>query len=106
VTMWIVVALAGIATFSMRFVFIALFGRFEVPATLERALKYVAPSVLAAITFPAIIAPGGTIDPWNLYLPAAVVGGLAAWWTKSIGAAIIVGLPTLWLLTWIVDTIV
>lgn len=102
-TMWIVVVLAGIATFSMRLSFIALFGRLDIPPTLERALKYVAPSVLAAITFPAILAPGGSLDPWNAFVPAAIVGGLAAWWTKSIGAAIVVGLPALWLLTWAVD---
>jgi branched chain amino acid efflux pump len=102
-TMWIVVILAGIATFSMRFSFIALFGRFDIPPTVERALRYVAPSVLAAITFPAILAPGGTLDPWNAFVPAAVVGGLVAWRTKSIGASILVGLPALWLLTWAVD---
>lgn len=104
-TMWVVVILAGAATFSMRLVFIALFGRFEVPVRVERALRYIAPSVLAAITFPAVVAPGATFDPWNAYLPAAIIGGLAAWWTKSIGAAIVVGLPALWLLNWLVNTL-
>ena len=101
-TMWIVVVLAGIATFAMRFSFIALFGKFEVPPQAERALKYVAPAVLAAITLPAILAPGGTFDPFNAFVPAAIVGGLAAWRTRSIGAAIVVGLPALWLLQWLV----
>ena len=97
-TAWIVVIAAGIATFAMRFSFIALFGRVAVPPTLERALRYVAPSVLAAITLPAILAPGGSFDPWNVYVPAAILGGLAAWRTKSIGAAIVVGMPALWIL--------
>jgi branched-subunit amino acid transport protein len=61
--------------------------------------------VLAAITLPAILAPGAVFDPWNAFLPAAIVGGLAAWWTKSIGAAILVGLPALWLLTWLIDSV-
>lgn len=104
-TMWVVVVLAGVATFGMRFSFIALFGRFDVSPTMERALKYVAPSVLAAITLPAILAPGGVFDPWNVFLPAAIVGGIAAWWTKSIGAAILLGLPALWLLTWLIDSV-
>ena len=99
-TMWVVVILAGLATFSMRFAFIALFGRMAIPPTLERALRYVAPSVLAALTFPAILAPGGTFDPWNAFVPAAIAGGVAAWRTRSIGAAIIVGLPALWVLQW------
>ncbi len=104
-TVWVVVILAGIATFAMRFSFIALFGRVDVPPTMERALRYVAPAVLAAITLPAILAPGAVFDPWNAFLPAAIVGGLAAWRTKSIGAAILVGLPALWLLTWLIDSV-
>jgi branched-subunit amino acid transport protein len=101
-TMWIVVITAGIATFAIRFVFIGLFGRIEIPPTLERSLRYIAPAVLAALTLPAVLAPGGTFDPWNPFVPAAIIGGLAAWATKSIGAAIVVGLPALWLLQWLV----
>ena len=92
-TMWAVVIAAGAATFAMRFSFIALFGRVEIPPTLERALRYVAPAVLAALTVPAVLAP------------AAIVGGLAAWRTRSIGAAIVVGLPALWLLQWLVSNL-
>ena len=99
--MWTVVVLAGIGTFAMRFSFIALFGRVSVPPTVERALKYVAPSVLAAITLPALLAPGGTFDPFNAFVPAAILGGLAARKTRSIGAAIVVGLPSLWILQWL-----
>lgn len=100
-TMWMVVVLAGIATFSMRFVFIALFKRIAVPPNLERGLRYVAPAVLAAITLPAIIAPGHVWDPINAFVPAAIIGGAAAWRTKSIGAAIAVGLPAMWIINWV-----
>ena len=101
-TAWTVVIAAGLATFAMRLSFIAVFGRFSVPPTMERALKYVAPAVLAAITLPAILAPGGTFDPWNAFVPAAILGGVAAWRTRSIGAAIVVGMPALWLLQWLI----
>ena len=100
-TMWMVVILAWIATFTMRFVFIALFKKVAVPPVLERGLRYVAPAVLAAITLPALVAPGHVWDPVNAFVPAAVIGGVAAWRTKSIGAAIAFGLPTLWLINWI-----
>ena len=100
-TMWMVVILAGIATFTMRFVFIALFKKVAVPPVLERGLRYVAPAVLAAITLPALVAPGHVWDPVNAFVPAAVIGGVAAWRTKSIGAAIAFGLPALWLINWI-----
>ena len=54
--------------------------------------------VLAALTMPAVLAPGGSFDPWSVLVPAAIIGGVAARATKSIGAAILVGLPALWLL--------
>jgi branched-subunit amino acid transport protein len=100
-TMWVVVILAGIATFSMRFFFIALFKRIEVPPSLERGLRYVAPAVLAALVLPAIVSPGQVWDPVNPFVPAAIIGGAAAWRTNSIGAAIAVGLPVMWIITWI-----
>jgi branched-subunit amino acid transport protein len=99
-TMWVVVILAGIATFAMRFVFIALFKRIAIPPRLERGLRYVAPAVLAAITIPAFVSPDHVWDPVNPFLPAAIVGGIAAWYTKSIGAAIAFGLPALWIINW------
>lgn len=101
-TMWIVVIAAGIATFAMRFVFIGLFGKIEVPPMLERGLRYIAPAVLAALTLPGVVAAGGTFDPWNVFVPAAIIGGIAAWATGSIGAAIVIGLPALWLLQWLI----
>lgn len=100
-SMWVVVILAGIATFAMRFVFVALFKRITVPPMLARGLRYVAPAVLAAITLPALVAPGHVWDPVNAFLPAAVIGGIAAWRLSSIGAAIAVGLPALWIINWI-----
>ncbi|MCL1594724.1 MAG: AzlD domain-containing protein [Actinomycetia bacterium] len=100
-TAWIVVVIAGLATFGMRFVFIGLFGEIAVPAWLERGLRYIAPSVLAAITLPAIVAPGGALNVASPFLPAAIIGGLAAWRTKSIGVSIVVGLGTLWILRWL-----
>lgn len=99
--MWFVVVTAGVATFAMRFVFVGLFGKFEVPRWLERPLAYIAPAVLAAITVPAILAPDTNLDIVSPLIPAAVLGGIAAWKTKSIGAAIVVGLGTLWFLRWI-----
>ncbi len=100
-TAWLVVISAGVATFALRFAFIALFGRVTVPGWLERALTYVAPSVLAAITLPAVVAPGGNISLWNPFIPAAIIGGVAAWMTRSIGGAIVAGLLALWIIQWL-----
>ena len=100
-TTWVAVVVAGGATFLLRLSFIAIFGSVEVPHLLERALRYVAPAVLAAIAVPAVAASGGSYDLWNAFVPAAVLGGLAAWKTRSIGAAIVVGMPTLWIIQWL-----
>lgn len=99
-TAWAVIIIVGIATFAMRFVFIALFGKVGIPAWLETSLRYVAPSVLAAIAVPAVLAPGGVVNLWTPLVPAAIIGGLAAWMTKSIGAAILFGMAALWLIQW------
>jgi len=99
-TAWVVVIVVGVATFAMRFVFIALFGKITIPMWLERSLRYVAPSVLAAIAVPAVLAPNGVVALWTPLLPAAIIGALAAWLTKSIGAAIVFGMITLWMLQW------
>jgi len=100
-TAWGVIIIVGIATFAMRFVFIALFGKVGIPQWLERSLRYVAPSVLAAIAVPAVIAPNGIVTLWSPLVPAAIIGGLAAWMTKSIGAAILFGMAALWLFQWL-----
>ena len=99
-TAWVVVIVVGVATFAMRFVFIALFGKIAIPMWLERSLRYVAPSVLAAIAVPAVLAPNGVVALWTPLLPAAIIGALAAWLTKSIGAAIVFGMVALWMLQW------
>jgi branched-subunit amino acid transport protein len=100
-TAWVVVIVVGVATFAMRFVFIALFGKIAIPMWLERSLRYVAPSVLAAIAVPAVLAPNGVVALWTPLLPAAIIGALAAWLTKSIGAAIVFGMIALWMLQWV-----
>lgn len=102
---WITVVVSGIATLGIRFSFIALFGRVAVPDLLERALRYIAPAVLAAIALPAVAAPGGVYDVWNPFVPAAILGGLAAWRTGSIGATIVVGMPALWIIQWLVGQV-
>ena len=99
-TAWVVIIVVGVATFAMRFVFIALFGKIAIPMWLERSLRYVAPSVLAAIAVPAVLAPNGAVALWTPLLPAAIIGALAAWLTKSIGAAIVFGMIALWMLQW------
>jgi branched-subunit amino acid transport protein len=98
---WLVFLLGGLLTFGMRFVFIYLLGRFEVPETMRRALRFVPPAVLSAIVFPELmIRSSGQIDLslTNFRLLAGLVAVLVAWRTKNTLLTILAGMVALLLL--------
>jgi branched-subunit amino acid transport protein len=98
---WLVFLLGGLLTFGMRFVFIYLLGRFEVPETMRRALRFVPPAVLSAIVFPELmIRSSGQIDLSlaNFRLLAGIVAVLVAWRTKNTLLTILAGMVALLLL--------
>lgn len=103
-SIWLVFLLGGLLTFGMRFVFIYLLGRFEVPETMRRALRFVPPAVLSAIVFPELmIRSSGQIDLslTNFRLLAGVVAVLVAWRTKNTLLTILAGMVALLLLQFI-----
>lgn len=100
-SIWLVFLLGGLLTFGMRFVFIYLLGRFEVPETMRRALRFVPPAVLSAIVFPELmIRSSGQIDLslTNFRLLAGIVAVLVAWRTKNTLLTILAGMVALLLL--------
>ena len=97
---WLVMLLGGLITFAIRFSFIYLFGKFEVPGTIRRALHYVPPAVLSAIIFPELFLPNGT---WNVSLEntrllAGLVAILVAWFSRNTLITIVAGMIALFLL--------
>lgn len=96
----LVVAIIGIGTYLLRLSFIGTLGERPVPDALGRPLRFIAPSVLAAIVLPALVRPEGPIDlsPDNLRLVAGVVAGVVAWRTKNIVLTTLAGLGALWIL--------
>jgi branched-subunit amino acid transport protein len=94
---WLVMLLGGALTFGMRLSFIYLFGRFEIPAMVKRALRFVPPAVLSALIAPALFMPDNTLDLSlsNARLMAGVVAILVAWRTKNTLLTILVGMITL-----------
>jgi branched-subunit amino acid transport protein len=84
----------------MRFSLIYLFGRFEVPQTMRRALHYVPPAVLSAIIFPEIFLREGALDITltNTRLLAGLIAILVAWFSKNTLLTIIVGMIALLIL--------
>jgi branched-subunit amino acid transport protein len=97
---WLVMLLGGLVTFGMRFSLIYLFGRFQVPETMRRALHYVPPAVLSAIIFPELFLSGGVFDVslTNTRLLAGLVAILTAWFSKNTLITILAGMAALFLL--------
>jgi branched-subunit amino acid transport protein len=89
--------LGGALTFGMRLSFIYLFGRFEIPAMVKQALRFVPPAVLSAIIAPALFMPNNTLDiSWNNYrLIAGAVAILVGWRTKNTLLTILAGIAAL-----------
>jgi len=97
---WLVMILGGLITFGMRFSLIYLFGRFQVPETMRRALHYVPPAVLSAIIFPELFLRDGALDisMENTRLLAGFIAMLVAWFSKNTLITILVGMIALFLL--------
>ncbi len=97
---WLVMFAGGLITFGMRFSLIYLFGKFEIPETMRRALHYVPPAVLSAIIFPELFYSNGNfnIALTNTRLLAGIIAIIVAWFSKNTLVTIIVGMIALILL--------
>ena len=97
---WLIIIIAGLFTFLIRYSFIALVDRFDLPDWLSRSLKYVPPSVLMVIALQSVLYPSGTLEIslGNIRLWAAVIAALVAWKTRSIMITILAGMAILLLL--------
>jgi len=97
---WLVMLIGGLVTFGMRFSLIFLFGKFEIPETMRKALHYVPPAVLSAIIFPELLYQSSQLDVslGNTRLLAGVAAILAAWLSKNTLFTILAGMVALFLL--------
>ncbi|MDP1545073.1 MAG: AzlD domain-containing protein [Anaerolineales bacterium] len=99
---WLIMLIGGSITFGMRFSLIYLFGRFEVPETMRRALHYVPPAVLSAIIVPELLIQDGSLNLafTNIRLIAGIIAIAAAWVSRNILITILVGMAALLILGW------
>lgn len=97
---WLLFITLALGTFALRFSFIYLFGKMDMPSWLRRALRFVPASVLAALVFPALTYPNGTLDfsLGNVHLLAGMGGALVAWKTKNVLWTIAIGMVLFWIL--------
>lgn len=100
---WLVFLLGGLLTFGMRYSFIYLLGRYEIPETIRKALRFVPPAVLTAIVVPELVIRSGQVDVslTNFRLLTGVVAVLVAWKTKNTLLTILVGMFTLLILEFV-----
>ena len=99
-SVWLIFIAMAMGTFALRFSFIYLFGKVDVPDWLQDALRFVPASVLAALVFPALTYSESTLDLTlnNIRLLAGIGGALVAWRTKNVMWTIVVGMVLFWIL--------
>ena len=100
---WLVMLIGGLITFGLRFSLIYLFGRFEVPETMRRALHYVPPAVLSAIIVPELLIRDGSVSLSleNIRLLAGVIAIITAWVSRNTLLTILIGMAALLILGWL-----
>ncbi|HMD82361.1 MAG TPA: AzlD domain-containing protein [Anaerolineales bacterium] len=97
---WLVMLLGGLITFGIRFSLIYLFGRFEIPETMRKALHYVPPAVLSALIFPELFISDDVLNLSldNYRMLAGLVAIFVAWFSMNTLATILAGMAALFLL--------
>jgi branched-subunit amino acid transport protein len=97
---WLVMLLGGLITFGIRFSLIYMFGRFEIPETMRKALHYVPPAVLSALIFPELFISDDVLNLSldNYRMLAGLVAIFVAWFSRNTLATILAGMATLFLL--------
>ena len=85
----------ALVTFLIRYPVLALVGKIDMPKRIFDALRYVAPSVLAAIVIPMVLLPNDKPiqRPADaIPLGATLLAALVMWRSKNLLATVIVGM--------------
>lgn len=104
---WLTIIAAGALTYLTRLSSIVLYGKFEMPDQVERALRFVPVAVLSAIFLPELLFLQGELafSIRNPRLLAGLIATLVAWRTKNVVYTIVSGMLTLWVLQFIFNQI-
>lgn len=99
--LWIVILAVGALNYLSRLSFIAFFASRSMPPLATRALKFVPAAMLTALIVPMTLAADAHGAAINPRIPAAIVGGVVAWVTRSTLATLGAGMAALWALQWL-----
>jgi len=102
---WTAVVAVAVGTWAFRASFVFLFGYLaEVPAWVDRTLRFIPPAIIAAIIAPQLLladgSPAVALD--NERLLAGAAAFVVAWFTEDILATIVAGMAVLWALVFLV----
>lgn len=96
-TIWLVIVLLGIGTFTLRFSFMGLIGNRPLPAWVLRHLRYTPVAVLPALIAPLVLWPEATGGQPDLARSlAAFVTVALGIWRKNVILSIAGGAATLY----------
>ena len=101
-TIWTVILAMGAGTLALRYSFLGLIGRRELPEWLLRPLRYTPVAVIPGLVAPQVFRSGETIltpDP-TVLIVAAVTLGVGVWskhpiWAMLAGGAMLTALTLL-----------
>ena len=96
-TLWFLVVVIALITFSTRGAFTVLFSRTTLPDTLQNALRVVPAAVFTALVVPQLVIPAGAVDvsPLSPVLTAAFGAAIIAWRWKNTLVTIVTGMALL-----------
>jgi len=96
----VLILLMAAVTYATRVGFIGVAKQFQIHPLLRRALEYVPVSIMAALVFPAVLAPSGKVESpvSNIYVWASVITVAVLLTTKRQWLAIVLGVASLVLL--------
>ena len=97
--LWGIIAGGMLVTYATRLSFIALVPYERMSEFFRSCLRYVPPSVLAALILPELLCPTGQLDLsfGNHRLLAGTLAALIVWRTRNSWLTIAIGMITLWL---------
>ena len=93
------IVLVAAGTYLLRVSMVLALGRFDLPAVVQRALRLVAPAVLAALVVQTLLLDDGDIRAWSSWYPAAAVAGTTAALTKSTAWTLVAGFASVWVMS-------
>ena len=100
--LWGVIAVLSLGTFLLRFSFLALIGKRQLPDRVLRVLRYTPVAVIPGLMAPQIFLPWlGDTAPDPVKLAAAAATLLVGLWSRNVIAAMASGIAVLALMTWI-----